>query len=234
VTKPSAGVKLLLVEDDDALAELTARGFEEAQFVVERCADGAVALERLKSADVDVCVLDARLPSMDGFTVVEKTREAGIETPILMLTARDGLQDRVRGLELGADDYLTKPFAFAELLARVRAISRRAAPKKTTTVFSWGEITLDAVEHRVTRDGAPIELSARQFQLLLALLRHGREIVTRSMLLRDVFGYGFDPGTNIVDVHIMQLRRRIDRPGTPSLIETVRGVGFRLAEREPK
>jgi DNA-binding response OmpR family regulator len=174
-------------------------------------------------------VLDVRLPKKDGFSVVEIVRSQGVATPILMLTASDAVQDRVRGLELGADDYLTKPFALAELVARVRALTRRAT-KRSIATFQCGDLVLDTTEHKVSRRGVAIELSAKQFLLLLALLKLGREVATRSMLLRDVFGYSFDPGTNIVDVHVAQLRKRIDRAAEPSLIETVRGVGYRMAE----
>ena len=223
-------LRVLVVEDDAPLGTVVERGLADAGFTVERCADGAAGLASLAHGAFDACVLDGRLPGLGGLDVLAQARAAGVRTPVLMLTARDAVPDRVRGLELGADDYLTKPFAFAELVARVRAITRRGgAGAPAEARLAWRDLALDVPEHRVTRAGAAIDLSAKQFALLEALLRHGRAVASRSMLLREVFGYSFDPGTNIVDVHVAQLRKRIDRAGEASLVETVRGVGYRMA-----
>jgi DNA-binding response OmpR family regulator len=238
--KTERPMRVLVVEDDVKLADLLERSFVDAGVVVERCADGAAGLAALQKGHHDVCILDGRLPGLDGFDVLADARAKGVAIPILMLTARDAVTDRVRGLELGADDYLVKPFAFAELLARVRALLRRStnaagpgsaeskAPARATA--TWADIVVDPVEYKVTRAGASIELSAKQFLLFATLVSHGREVLSRRWLLAEVFGYSYDPGTNIVDVHIAQLRRRLDRPGEASCIETVRGVGYRMAE----
>ncbi len=224
--------RLLLVEDHASLADSLGRGLREEGFEVEPASDGLRAAERLATAEFDLCVLDLGLPGLDGFEVLSRTRSAGKTLPILVLTARDATADRVRGLELGADDYLVKPFAFEELLARLRALLRRSqiVRKETGTRAprSVGDLTIDPASRRVTVGANAIELSQKQFALLEYLARHAGEVVTREAVLRDVWGYDFDPGTNVVDVHIGMLRHRIDTAGTPSRIRTVRGVGYCL------
>jgi two-component system OmpR family response regulator len=226
-------VHLLLVEDDPKFAALLARGLVEEGLTVEPVATGTEALDRLRSGRFDVCLLDVMLPDKDGFQVLEQARVARVATPILMLTARDAIPDRVRGLMSGADDYLTKPFAFAELLARLHVIARRKVPGASPARLRAGALELDLATRLVTRAGVPVSLSASQFALLEHLVRHRGEVVSREIFLRDVFGYKFDPGTNIVDVHVSHLRRRIDGGQPPSLIETVRGVGYRVASDGP-
>jgi DNA-binding response OmpR family regulator len=221
-------VRLLLVEDDARLARMLMRGLSEEGFAVEWSRDGVRGAEELRGRPYDVCVLDVMLPGIDGFGVLEQARGANVKTPVLMLTARDAVRDRVRGLEGGADDYLVKPFAFAELLARLHALLRRQPPSDRSTL-RWRDVELDTSAHRVTRAGTAIDLSQKQFALLEFLLRHPDEVVSRGMILESVFGYTFDPGTNLVDVHVAHLRQKIDRPGEESIIETVRGVGYRLS-----
>jgi len=220
-------VRVLLVEDDAKVARMLTRGLSEEGFGVELARDGQVGLERLQSEPYDVCILDVMLPRLDGFQVLAEARRGQVKTPVLVLTARDAVRDRVRGLDGGADDYLVKPFAFAELLARLRALLRRHGDKRPQPL-RCRDLELDPVRHRATRGGALLALSAKQFALLEFLLRHRGEVVSRSMILDQVFGYGFDPGTNLVDVHVANLRQKIDRLGEPSVIETVRGVGYRM------
>jgi two-component system OmpR family response regulator len=217
-----------VVEDDASLARVLERGLDEEGHRVTRVADGETALATLGASAFDVCVLDVMLPRLDGFAVVEQARAAGVTTPILLLTARDAVPDRVEGLRRGADDYLTKPFAFAELLARLEALARRGAARPPEPEARVGDLVLDRAGHRVTLGGRELTLSERQFALLDFLMRHRGQVVTRRMVLQQVFGYAFDPGTNIVDVHMGHLRQKIDAPGRPSRITTVRGVGYRL------
>jgi two-component system OmpR family response regulator len=223
-------MRLLVVEDDPALARVLERGLGEEGHAVELAADGARGLERLCAGGFDACVLDVLLPALDGFTVLARARAAGATTPILILTARDAVPDRVEGLRRGADDYLVKPFAFAELLARLEALTRRAPAPSRDALLRAGDLELDGAAHRATVAGRPLALSEKQFALLEFLLRHRGRVVTRAMVLDQVFGYPFDPGTNIVDVHIGHLRQKIDRPDAPSRIVTVRGVGYRLED----
>jgi DNA-binding response OmpR family regulator len=224
-------VRVLLVEDDPKLSRMIARGLGEEGYEVVLAADGETGLQRLLAGGIDACILDVLLPGVDGFAVLEQARAGGAATPILMLTALDAVPDRVRGLNLGADDYLVKPFAFAELLARLSALLRRG-PLPRGRVLRQGPLVLDTTAHRLTVDGAEVALSQRQFALLELLLRRQGEVVSRAVILEEVFGYGFDPGTNVVDVHVANLRQRIDRPGHPSRIETIRGVGYRLRRGE--
>ncbi len=221
-------MRLLLVEDDARLGDMLARGLVEEGFAVEQVVDGEAGLARLSAAAHDVCVLDGRLPGLDGLDVLSRARADGVRIPILMLTARDGVPDRVRGLEAGADDYLVKPFAFAELTARLRALVRRGG-HGDEGVLRCADLVLDVARHRVERAGVDVALSAKQFALLEILMRRPGEVVSRRAVLDLVFGYGFDPGTNIVDVHVAHLRKKLDRPGEASLIDTVRGVGYRLS-----
>jgi two-component system, OmpR family, response regulator len=219
-------LRILLVEDDKKLVRMLTRGLSEEGHAVEVVGDGVAAAARLREAAADVCILDVMLPGRDGFRLLAEARAAGVATPVLMLTARDAVEDRVHGLQLGADDYLVKPFAFAELLARLDALRRRGQPRRER--LRIGHVELDTAAHRAWKEGAELELSHKQFALLEFLARHRGEAVSRSMIVAQVFGYSFEAVTNIVDVHISNLRQRIDVPGRPSLITTVRGVGYRL------
>ena len=218
-------MRVLLVEDDPRLVRMLVAGLEEERFQVDVATTGRAALRALRERACDACVLDVNLPDIDGFAVLAEVRALRIAVPILMLTARDGVPDRVRGLNLGADDYLIKPFAFSELLARLHALFRRGLPQRNGKL-QVGEIELDTMTHQVLRAGQPIEVSPKQFALLEYLMRNAGTVVGRAALLQQIWGYTFDPGTNVIDVHIRQLRRRLDRPGAPSFIQTFRCVGY--------
>jgi len=223
--------QVLLIEDDARLARVLTQGLLEESYQVDVARDGRLGLERMLTASFDLCILDVLLPTLDGFEVLKRAREQGVTTPVLMLTARDGIADRVRGLKLGADDYLIKPFAFAELMARLQVLLRRG--KMAVDKLSAGEVTLDPGAHRVWRGEQEVELSHKQFMLLELLLRHRGQVVSRAMILKRLWGYDFEPGTNLVDVHIAHLRQKIDAPDKPSLIQSVRGGGYRL-QGEPE
>lgn len=224
-------MRLLLVEDDRRLARVLCEGFSEEGYTVRHVASGAAARAALAGEPPDVCVLDVQLPDVDGFAVLAEARRAAVRVPIVLLTARDAVADRVHGLDQGADDYVTKPFAFAELLARLRLVLRRGTPH-VSGVLRARDLELDPRRRVVQRDGVPIELTPKQFALLHYLLLHQGEVVSRQALLKHVFGYDFDPGTNLIDVHVGQLRRRIDRDGRDgaSLIRSARGVGYVIPE----
>jgi two-component system, OmpR family, response regulator len=215
-------VRILVAEDDAALGRMLQRGLEEEGHQVTLIADGRQVNAALQQNDA--CILDLMLPGLDGLSIVERARAAGVRTPILILTAKDAVPDRVAGLRRGADDYLTKPFAFAELTARLDALTRRSAPPP---LLQSGDLSLDRAAHRATLAGHELVLSEKQFALLELFLRHAGQVVTRQMVLSEVFGYSFDPGTNLVDVHVGHLRQKLDRPGR---IATIRGVGYRLED----
>ena len=221
-------MRALIVEDDRAIAEFVERGLREAGFAVDQAGDGITGLELALSEPYDVAIVDLMLPGRDGLSVIDELRRRGRTTPVLILSARRSVDDRVRGLQSGGDDYLTKPFAFAELLARVQALVRRAtrAPKPTT--LTHGDLTLDLLTRKVTRGATPIELRPREFALLEYLLRNVGKVVSKTMILSHVWDYTFDPQTNIVDVLVSRLREKIDRPFDRKLLRTVRGVGYVL------
>ena len=205
-----------------------AKGLGEAGHTTEIVNDGKAGLLRAASGDFDLAVVDRMLPSLDGLAVVETLRGAGLETPVLFLSALGAVEDRVRGLRGGGDDYLTKPFAFSELMARVEALLRRPAGAATETVLRVGDLEMDLLAHRVRRGDVAIELQPREFRLLEYLMRHAGQVVTRTMLYENVWDYHFDPQTNVIDVHVSRLRRKIDRDFEVALIQTVRGSGYCL------
>ncbi len=222
-------MRILVVEDEEKVASFIRKGLEEEHYAVDLALDGTEGLHLAETNPYDLIVLDLMLPGLDGFRFVQRLREEGIDTPILILTARDSVESKVRGLDLGADDYLTKPFAFAELLARVRALLRRGKPH-TPPVLRVADLTLDPAARRVTRAGKVIELTPKEFALLEYLMRHAGRVLTRTMILEHVWDQNFDSYTNVVDVYINYLRKKIDHGFTPRLIHTVRSVGYVLRE----
>jgi len=221
-------MKLLLIEDDLRAADYVANGLRESGHSVDHAADGAEGLSLALASRYDVIIADRMLPYMDGLAVVQALRAQGVATPILILSALAKVDDRVKGLRAGGDDYLTKPFAFSELLARVEVLQRRVATVEPATRLRVADLEMDLVSRRVMRGGRPVDLTAREFRLLEYLMRHAGQVVTRTMLLEHVWDLHFDPQTNVIDVHISRLRQAVDRGSSPSLIRTVRGSGYVL------
>jgi heavy metal response regulator len=221
-------VHALLIEDDDTIADFVARGLREAGFAVDRAADGAEGLDAALAQTYDVAVVDVMLPRRDGLSVIEELRRRGVITPVLILSAKRSVDDRVRGLQAGGDDYLTKPFAFAELLARVQALVRRASRTPEPTTLTVEDLVLDLLSRRVTRAGTVVDLRPREFALLEYLMRNAGKVISKTMILSHVWEYNFDPQTNIVDVLVSRLRDKVDRAFDRKLIHTVRGVGYVL------
>jgi two-component system OmpR family response regulator len=220
-------MKVLVVEDELKLASLIRKALREQGMLADVAIKGEDALWMAGSQPYDVLMLDVNLPGMDGFETCRRLRDDGVWTPVLMLTARDGMRDRVAGLDSGADDYVTKPFALVELLARLRALVRRA-PAERPVVLEVGPLRLDPAAHRVWRDGAEIELAPKLFSLLHFFMRHPGATLSRLQLLEGAWDSGYEHRSNVIDVHIRQLRERIDKPFGSHSIETVRGVGYRL------
>jgi two-component system OmpR family response regulator len=223
-------MKLLVVEDDKEAGAYLKRALNQAGHTVDHVADGREGLLLAAAESYDVIVLDRMLPKMDGLAIVRTIRASGVKTPVLLLTALGGIDDRVEGLEAGGDDYLVKPFAIAELMARVNALARRPPTQDAPTMLQVADLKLDRLSRSVTRAGARIELQPREFQLLEYLMRHAGRVVTRTMLLESVWDYHFDPKTNIVETHMSRLRAKVDRGRTQELIHTVRGAGYCLRE----
>jgi two-component system OmpR family response regulator len=222
------GLKILVVEDDKETAAYVARGLREQGHVVDHAANGRDGLFLAGDGGYDVLVVDRMLPGIDGLGLVRMLRESSVRTPVLVLTALGGVGDRVKGLDAGADDYLAKPFAFAELLARLNALARRPPLVDVQTVLRVGDLEMDLLKRSTTRAGREIDLQPREFQLLEYLMRHAERVVTRTMLLEAVWDFHFDPKTNIVETHISRLRAKLAQPGVPELIHTVRGAGYAL------
>ncbi len=223
-------MRILVVEDERKVAKFIRQGLEEEGHAVEVAGDGTTALDLLLGGPpYDLIVLDLMLPGTDGLTVLRNLRERSIDTPVLVLTARDALPDRVRGLDLGADDYLTKPFAFEEFLARVRALLRRAAARRDP-VLRVADLTLDPATRAVMRGRRRISLTTREHALLEYFMRNAGRVLTRPMIAEHVWGLDFDPESNIIDVYVGYLRRKIDADGEPRLLQTVRGAGYTLKD----
>ena len=222
--------RVLCIEDDPTTADYIANGLGDAGFDVDIVGDGDAGLARASDGHYDAIVLDRMLPGLDGLSLVAALRSSGVATPVVMLSALASLDERVRGLRAGSDDYLGKPFALSELLARIEAVQRRSgAPDQTQpTRIGYDDLEIDLITRRVTRGGNRIELQPREFSLLEFLLRHQGQVVTRSMLLERVWDYHFDPGTNVIDVHISRLRKKLDGGSHKSLLHTIRGAGYRL------
>lgn len=222
-------MRILVIEDERKVASFIKRGLEEERYLVDTAADGELGLSMASGGGYDAIVLDVMLPKMDGFEVLERLRTAGHVTPVLMLTARGTTEDRVQGLDLGADDYLAKPFHFEELAARLRSILRRTTSEKTTKI-SCGPLILDLVTHFAYRDEHEIELTTKEYALLEYLMRNKERVLSRSLIMQHVWKHNFDPESNIIDVYIKRLRQKIEHPDQPQLVQSIRGVGYRMRE----
>ena len=222
-------MRILVVEDERDLNRIIVKRLTAAGYTADACYDGLEALDYLAGAEYDAAVFDVMMPKLDGFSAVRRMREGGDMTPVLFLTARDGVSDRVAGLDLGANDYLVKPFSFDELLARIRAMTRKSAGA-ATSAFTCGDLTLDEAAHSVTRAGQKIELSAKEFAVLNYLIRNKGAVLSREAIENNVWNYDWEGGTNVVDVYMSYLRRKVDAGFDKKLIHTVRGVGWVLRE----
>ena len=223
-------MKILLIEDDADTSRFVANGLRERGHVVDQSEDGRDGLNLASETGYDVMVIDRMLPRVDGLDIVKTVRAAGVKAPVLILTTLGGVNDRVEGLEAGADDYLVKPFAFAELLARVNALARRPPITGEESVLRVGDLEMDRLKRTVTRAGRRIELQQQEFKLLEYLLRNAGQVVTRTMLLENVWEFHFDPRTSVVETHISRLRAKVDRDFERELIHTVRGSGYCLSD----
>jgi len=220
--------KLLVVEDDPATAAYIVKGLAEAGYTVDQASNGRDGLFLASDSSYGAIILDRMMPTMDGMSVLKALRAAGIETPVIILSALGSPEDRVEGLTGGSDDYLVKPFSFAELLARVQLLLRRGGGSSVVTTLRYDDLEMDLLGRRVKRGGKLIELQAREFRLLEHFMRHPDQVVTRTMLLEGVWDYHFDPGTNVIDVHVSRLRRKLDDGSDRPLLHTVRGAGYRF------
>jgi two-component system OmpR family response regulator len=221
-------MRILIVEDDLEAADAMERGLTEAGNVCARAADGEEGLTAARDGEFDVMIVDRMMPKMNGVQLIETLRREGDQTPVLFLSALGEVGDRVAGLQAGGDDYLVKPYAFAELIARVEALSRRRETGSVQTLLKVGELEMDLIGRAVHRQGKEIDLQPREFQLLEFMMRHAGQSVTRTMLLEKVWEYHFDPQTNVIDVHISRLRAKIDKGFDRPMLQTVRGAGYRL------
>ena len=225
-------MKILLVEDDKGIVRFVKKGLIENSYAVDVAFDGEEGLSLALHRNYDLIILDILLPEMDGREALRRLRKMEIQTPVIFLTAKDSENDIVQGLNLGADDYITKPFSFNELLARIRALLRRGKMVSPPSVLQIANLTLDVEGHRVLRDKMKIELTPKEYALLEFLMRHPGQITTRTMIAEKVWDYHFDSGTNVIDVHVSHLRNKIDKDFEPKLLHTVKGVGYVLEERD--
>lgn len=221
-------MRILVIEDDLEAAAYMVRGLRESGHIVDHAGDGEEGLTLGLSSQYDVMIVDRMLPKRDGLNVVAALRTEGVRTPVLILSALGEVDDRVMGLKAGSDDYLTKPYAFAELLARIEVLVRRSNPDQVRTRLQVGDLEVDLLARKVTRAGQEIELQPREFRLLEYMMKHAGQVVTRTMLLENVWEYHFDPQTNVIDVHISRLRAKIDKNFKQPLLHTVRGAGYSL------
>ena len=224
-------MRILLVEDDARTALFVTKGLKQSGFVVQRAADGDEGLHHALDGSYDAAVIDIMLPKMDGLTLVDKLRKRRVLTPVIILSAKNSVDDRVKGLQAGGDDYLVKPFAFSELLARIHALIRRAGSVPETMRLAVGPLSIDLLKRNVFREGREIELQPREFSLLEYLMRNAGRIVSKTMIIEHVWDYDFDPNTNLVEVRICRLRDKIYRPFGRAMIHTIRGVGYILEEK---
>ncbi len=225
-------MRILIVEDDHKIASFIQKGLKQAGYAVDHVADGESALEMVLVNPYDAAVVDIMLPRLDGLSLIEEMRQQNIHTPVIILSARRSVDDRIRGLKAGGDDYLTKPFSFSELLVRVQALFRRAGMTSSPVKFSAGDLTVDLLTREVFRGERKIELQPREFSLLEYLLRNKGHVLSKTMIMEHVWDYHFDPQTNVVDVLVSRLRSKIDRPFDTKLLHTVRGVGYVLKDPE--
>lgn len=221
-------MRLLIVEDDKKLAAFITKGFRESGFAVDHCADGEEGVIMATGNEYDAAIIDIMLPSLDGLSLIKEMRKKRITTPVLILSAKGSVDDHVKGLQTGGDDYLAKPFAFAELHARIQALIRRGSQSAEESSLVIGDVTLDLLARRVTRAGHKIDLHSREFALLEYLMRNAGRVVTKTMILNHIWDYSFDPQTNVVDVLVCRLRNKIDKEFTRKLIQTRRGMGYVL------
>ena len=221
-------MRILVVEDDRKIASFVVNGLKQSGFAVDHCGDGEEGLLLAKTTPYDAAVVDVMLPKLDGLSLVQSLRRENVQIPVLILSAKATVDDRVKGLQAGGDDYLVKPFAFSELLARVQALIRRATKAPEPTRLTVGDLTLDLLTREVRRSGQKLELQAREFSLLEFLMRHAGRVVTKTMILEHVWDYSFDPQTNVVDVLVFRLRNKIDKDFPKKLLHTTRGVGYTL------
>ena len=222
---------VLVAEDERQLGEMICDNLQQAGHHAELVGSGDLALARVQQGGIDLLILDVMLPDSDGFELLKTLREKGVDTPAIFLTARSTVTDRIRGLNLGADDYLVKPFAFAELLARISAVARRTLAEPGDGKLACSDLELDLRRHAVTRGGEPIELTPKEFALLEYMMRNQGQAISRAMITEKVWGYGFDTYSNLIDVHINHLRKKVDRGFANKLIHTVKGVGYVLEDR---
>jgi two-component system, OmpR family, response regulator len=223
-------MRVLVIEDDREAAGFLLKALKESGHTAEHAADGELGLELAGEGRFDVLIIDRMLPRRDGLSVIEVLRKQGDRTPVLILSALGEVDDRVKGLRAGSDDYLTKPYSYSELLARIEALSRRGSSGETVTSYTVGDLMLDRLSHRVARAGEAINLQPREFRLLEFLMKHAGQVVTRTMLLEHVWDYHFDPQTNVIDVHISRLRAKIDKSFAVPLLHTVRGAGYMISD----
>ena len=226
-------MKLLIIDDEPKTASFLKKGLEENGFSVDATDNGTLGLYQARHGLYDLIILDVMLPGQDGWAIVKALRQSRDQTPVLFLTARDGVPDRVRGLELGADDYITKPFAFSELLARIRAILRRG-PTRQLATLQVADLEIDVQRHKVTRNGRLLDLTPKEFLLVSLLARRSGDVISRSLIAEQVWGMNFDSGTNVVDVHMRRLRSKLDDPFELKLVHTVRGIGYVLEDRSAR
>ena len=223
-------MRIMVIEDDRDAAAYLVKAFREAGHVVDLAGDGVTGYDMVLEGGYDVAIVDRMLPKMDGLTLVGALRKQNNETPVLILSALGQVDDRVKGLRAGGDDYLPKPYSLVELVARVEALARRGPSEGAVTTYAVGDLVLDRLAHKVTRGGEAILLQPREYRLLEYLMRHAGQVVTRTMLLENVWDYHFDPQTNVIDVHISRLRSKIDKGQSKPLLETVRGAGYMIRD----
>lgn len=223
-------MRILLIEDDIKIASFIVKGLKEAGFVVDHASDGEAGLDLASSESYDAAIIDIMLPKLDGLSLIDQLRSNNIRTPVLILSAKQSVEDRVKGLQTGSDDYLTKPFAFSELLARIHALIRRGSNLSDTSLLEIADLKVNLLTHEVTRNNEKIDLQPREYLLLVYLLRNKGKIVSKTMIMEHVWDYNFDPQTNVVEARMCRLRDKIDRAFDKKLIHTIRGVGYAIRE----